>query len=213
MPDPRPLRPAAGMVTRASLLSRIRGGGDAAAWGEFEARYRDLIYRFCTRRGLQHADAEDCAQAVLVNLFKAMQSFRYDPAKGTFRSYIYRCTRGVLSRMNEKSGPVSSRAVLDVDMADMNTWPAAAANDDLAQLWEQEWVAHHMRRAMETVRASVEPRTMSIFEASLSGRTAGEVALEFAMSEAAVQKIRQRIRERLEAAVAEQVAEEEQLHA
>ena len=204
-------RPAAGMLTRASLLSRVRSNGDPAAWAEFESRYRDLIYRFCLSRGLQHADAEDCAQAVLINLFRALPTFRYDRTKGRFRDYVYRCTRSVMSKFSDKSRPVAARFVLDVDMAEVLTWNAPAAGDHLAQQWEQEWIAHHMRRAMDTVRAHVEPQTMQIFEACLAGRTTAEIARELSATEAAVTKARQRVRDRLETIIAEQVAEEDQL--
>jgi RNA polymerase sigma-70 factor (ECF subfamily) len=208
-PDRQPVHAA---VTRASLLSRVRSGGDGAAWAEFESRYRDLVYRFCLSRGLQHADAEDCAQAVLVNLFRAMPNFKYDREKGRFRDYVYRCTRGVLSRMSDKSRPAATRHVLDIDMADVLAWAPPAAGDELAKQWEQEWIAHHMRRAMEVVRAHVEPQTMRVFEAFLAGRSTGEVARELGSTEASVQKARQRVRERLEAQIALQVAEEEELH-
>ncbi len=199
-------------VTRASLLSRVRSGGDSAAWAEFESRYRDLVYRFCLSRGLQHADAEDCAQAVLINLFRAMPTFRYDREKGRFRDYVYRCTRSVLSRMSDKSRPAAARQVLDIDMADVLAWAPPASGDELAKQWEQEWIAHHMRRAMIVVRAHVEPQTMQVFEACMAGRSTSDVAREMECTEAAVQKSRQRVRERLEAQIALQVAEEDELH-
>jgi RNA polymerase sigma factor (sigma-70 family) len=211
--NPQPARAPVAAVTRASLLSRIRSGGDAAAWSEFESRYRDLIYRFCMSRGLQHADAEDCAQAVLINLFRAMPNFRYDREKGRFRDYVYRCTRSVLSRMSDKSRPLAARGVLDIDMADMLAWSVPAAGDELAAQWEREWVSHHMRRAMDVVRAHVEPNTMRIFERCLAGATTSEVAQETGSTEPAVQKARQRVRDRLQAQIALQVAEEDELHA
>ncbi|MFN5945118.1 MAG: RNA polymerase sigma factor [Phycisphaerae bacterium] len=212
-PDRQPVHAAVhAAVTRASLLSRVRSGGDGAAWAEFESRYRDLVYRFCLSRGLQHADAEDCAQAVLVNLFRAMPNFKYDREKGRFRDYVYRCTRGILSRMSDKSRPAATRHVLDIDMADVLAWAPPAAGDELAKQWEQEWIAHHMRRAMEVVRAHVEPQTMRVFEACLAGRSTSDVARELGSTEASVQKARQRVRERLEAQISLQVAEEEELH-
>jgi DNA-directed RNA polymerase specialized sigma24 family protein len=97
-------------------------------------------------------------------------------------------------------------------MADVLAWAPPAAGDELAKQWEQEWIAHHMRRAMEVVRARVESQTMRVFEAFLAGRSTGEVARELGSTEASVQKARQRVRERLEAQIALQVAEEEELH-
>ena len=52
-------------ATRASLLVRLRDGGDAGAWREFVHLYAPVIYGFARKRGLQDADAADLMQDVL----------------------------------------------------------------------------------------------------------------------------------------------------
>ena len=75
-------------TTHPSLLSRVRDTDDVAAWHEFEARYGDLILRYCRARRVQHADAEDVRQLVMIGLASSLRSFTYDPARGRFRSYL-----------------------------------------------------------------------------------------------------------------------------
>ena len=55
-------------TTHPSLLARIQDLDDHAAWREFDARYRDLILRYCRRKGLQPSDAEYVRQIVMLNL-------------------------------------------------------------------------------------------------------------------------------------------------
>ena len=72
----------AGNETRPSLLRRVQNSGDGQAWREFDERYRDLILRYCRRRDLQEADAEDVRQQVMLGLTQSLPRFTYDPTKG-----------------------------------------------------------------------------------------------------------------------------------
>lgn len=200
--------PADPDLTRASLLSRVRGGVDPQAWQEFELRYRELVYRYCRRRGLQHADAEDCTQAVLINMVRAMPRFVYDPQRGRFRDYLHRCTRNVIIRFSQR--PASAPARLDLDV-DVLLQPSASVEEH-AELWESEWVSHHMRRALEVVRSQVEARSFQIFEACLGGLATEDIAREFDVSVDAVHKIKQRLRDRMQEQIAKQIAEEDGAH-
>ena len=59
-------------TTHPTLLSRVRDHEDHRSWREFDSRYRELILRFCRRRGLQQSDAEDVRQIVMLNLARAL---------------------------------------------------------------------------------------------------------------------------------------------
>src|SRR5258708_23853286 len=73
--------------TSTTLLRRLRGDPtDQCAWDEFVARYGKQIYTWCRRWNLQHADAADVTQVVLLKLARGMRTFVYDPA-GSFRGW------------------------------------------------------------------------------------------------------------------------------
>lgn len=186
-------------LTRASLLSRVRNASDEAAWREFDALYHDLLIRFCRRRGLQEVDAADVVQTVMTNLVKALPGFVYDRQRGRFRDYLYRCTGNAIARWaaerNRPDRPNGEGPALD--KADEETD------------WEAEWMAHHYRLAMKTIRKTFEPRSVEIFDRSIAGETVAELAGAMKISEQAVHKVRQRIKARMEELIAAQIAEED----
>src|SRR6187431_3649834 len=80
-------------LTRVSLLVQIRSGSNHAAWAEFVKLYGPVIYGFARKRGLQDADAADLMQEVLRSVSGAAHRLEYDPARGTFRGWLFTVTR------------------------------------------------------------------------------------------------------------------------
>lgn len=193
-------------LTQPSLLSRVRDPSDHAAWREFEGKYRELILRFCRRRGLQQTDAEDVLQLTMTQLVQALPKFIYDKSRGRFRDYLYQTVRSAFSRLKPRPNP--RVAGLDTSMMEM---VPAEDESQAAALWEREWVNHHYRQAMDGVRHSFEPRSIEVFERSVRGEPVEHLALAFAMTTQAVHKVRQRIRNRMEELIAQQVREEDKV--
>ncbi len=188
-------------VTQPSLLSRVRDPADQQAWGAFESKYRDLILRYCRRRGLQQADAEDVRQLTMMKLVRSLPRFVYDPERGRFRDYLYRVLKNALNDATARPS-VTARAVVFVeDVPDA----ASPAGDDV---WEQEWVDHHYRLAMTTIRATFDPRSVQAFERLLAGDPIEMVARQFDMTPAGLHKVKQRVRDRLKELIEAQLREE-----
>ncbi len=192
--------------THASLLSRVRDPADDAAWREFADRYGDLILRYFRSRGLQHTDAEDLRQGVLMALARAMREggFRYSPDKGRFRDYLGTTARHAagrfLARHTRRPGVLS--------MDEMAQAPADG-DDGPDALWEREWVDHHYRSAMETIRGMFDARSIDAFERLAAGMPGEAVAREVGMTHDAVRAAKHRIVARLREVIAWQVQEED----
>ncbi|MCA9251706.1 MAG: sigma-70 family RNA polymerase sigma factor [Phycisphaerae bacterium] len=194
-------------LTRPSLLSRVRNPDDHDAWREFESRYGDLITRYCRSLRLQHSDAEDVRQLVMLNLSSSMRSFQYDPARGRFRTYLGRAVRNAVFRV--KQCPPGRGIPLPLIDGDQLSSVESGDHDATADLWDRHWCEHHLRRAFETLRKSHKPRSIEVFDRLLAGEKTADVAASFEMSVEAVKKVKQRIRAELREIVAEQVAEED----
>lgn len=190
-------------VTHPSLLSRVRDPADHAAWREFDAKYRELILRYAMARGLQHSDAEDLRQMVLMGLSKSMRNFRYRPELGRFRDYLGRVLRNAVTKF--VSRPRRSVALLWTEDPEL----AGAAPPPEDDVWEEEWRQHHFRQALASVEREVEPRSVEVFRALLDGATVKDLAREHGVTDQAVYKIKLRVRDRLRERIAEQIREEE----
>src|SRR5438094_5665857 len=98
------------LLTRASLLVRLRDPKDRAAWQQFVELYGRLVYGFVRQRGLQDADAADLTQEVFQAVARAAGRLDYDPAQGTFRGWLFTVTRNKLYDFLERgrNKPVGS---------------------------------------------------------------------------------------------------------
>jgi RNA polymerase sigma-70 factor (ECF subfamily) len=192
-------------ATHPSLLSRVRDPRDQQAWCEFESRYGDLMLRYARARGLSETDAEDVRQIVLMDLSKYLCGFHYTPARGRFRSYLGRCVQHAVRRVRARPG--RARVVPDAGVI-----PGVAADEesDAEALWQREWIDHHYRLAMRTIRRDFDPRSVAIFDRLLAGVTVKALAVAHGISTQAVNKVKQRIRDRLRLLIAEQIRDEDE---
>src|SRR6185436_19967608 len=124
-------------ATRASLLVRLRDVGDAGAWQEFVHLYAPVIYGFARKRGLQDADAADLMQEVLRSVSGAANRLDYDPARGTFRGWLFTVTRNkVFSFLESRNRRV--RGTGDSSMQ-RRLEEHAKADSDLSADWEADY--------------------------------------------------------------------------
>ncbi len=189
--------------THVTLLKRLADGEDPAAWRDFYERYGELIRGFAVRQGLQAADCDDVVQETLMALTKSMPQFRYEPAKGKFRSYLKTVVlHTIFRRSRQKHGEV---ALEDVEAA----VGKAADDTDTDARWEAEWRRYHVRTAMRTIEAEFNEQDRASFDAyAVAARDARETAESLGLSVDQVYQAKSRILRRLAQLVEEQVREE-----
>ena len=189
--------------THTTLLNRLTAGEDTAAWSEFNDRYGELIRGFARRKGLQPADCDDLLQEVLVSLTKSMPGFRYDPAKGRFRSFLKTVVmRAIYRRFRQKRG--------DVRLEDIGQ-AADPAGDDSAteEIWEAEWQQYHLRLAMQTIDVEFgEADRMAFKHYAIAGQAPQETAVLLGLTINQVYKAKSNILKRLSELIDEQIKEE-----
>jgi RNA polymerase sigma-70 factor (ECF subfamily) len=176
-------------TTPVSLLERLRRPEEHQAWEQFVALYTPLLYHWARRAGLQAQDASDLVQDVLVLLLRKLPEFTYDRGK-SFRSWLRTVTLNRWRQSLRKRGlPVGT------DGVNLNELPQ---DDPAAELWEEEYRRHLVRRALDLMRADFQPSTWkACWEYVVQGRPAAEVAAELGISVGAVHAARLRVLARL----------------
>jgi RNA polymerase sigma factor (sigma-70 family) len=182
--------------TRPSLLARIKDTGDRQAWAEFVDIYAPLIYGFVQKRGLQDADAADLTQEVLGAVARSAARLDYDPAKGTFRAWLFRVVRNELcdfGAARKRNRPGSG----DTDMKRRLEELPAPSEDEVAA-WERDFERQLFALACEQVRRDFQESTWQAFWlTAIQGKSGKEVADVLGLTTAAVYLAKRRVTERL----------------
>jgi RNA polymerase sigma-70 factor (ECF subfamily) len=188
--------------TRASLLVRIRNPQDDEAWAEFVGLYEPVVYRIARQRGFQDADARELTQDVLVAVASAIERWEPDPARGKFRTWLFRIARNLsinllASRRRHAQGTGGT------DFQTLLEEQEAPRGED-SDLFDQEYRRELFGRAVAQVRGQFREATWQAFWlTSVQGRDIGEVAEELGMSAGAVYIARSRVMARLREKVEE----------
>jgi RNA polymerase sigma-70 factor (ECF subfamily) len=178
------------LTTSPSLLERLRGPNDPAAWGRFVDLYTPLLYQWARRAGLQGADASDLVQEVFVVLVRHMPVFVYAPNK-SFRSWLRTVT---LNKWRERQRrlPEPTLGSSDPSLIDL------PAPEDPATFEETEYRQHLARRALQLMQTEFAATTWkACWEVVVAGRRAAEVAAELGISVDSVYTARSRVLRRL----------------
>src|SRR6266404_7342015 len=154
--------------TRASLLGRLKNWQDQLSWQEFFDIYWKLIYGVARKGGLTDAEAQDVVQETLASVAKHMPTFQYDPAIGSFKSWLLIKTRWCIIDQFRKRGPLCGyRPISGTDSA-TGTDPIARLPDPSGQaleaLWDAEWEKNLLDAAIAKVKRRLDPEKYQIFD-------------------------------------------------
>src|SRR5438552_776041 len=123
--------------TRTSLLGRLKNWEDQESWQEFFDTYWKMLYSVARRAGLNESDAQDVVQETIVAVAKKMPEFKYDPAIGSFKSWLMLIIRRRIIDFFRKRGrhvqPPSSRGGSGPRQA-RHEAPSATGTGTLARL-------------------------------------------------------------------------------
>ena len=177
-------------TTRISFIQRLSDRSDEVSWSEFHQHYGELLFRYARRCGASPEEAENVVQEVEMYLFKAMDNFQYDPAKGRFRAYLRLSVVRAMGRKFAKK----SRQEAGIDPRLLDELGDSGQDDR----WEREWRLHCLRWAFRAVAGEFAPVTLEAFRLHvLSDQQAKETAEHLGISLASVYQAKSRVLKRM----------------
>jgi RNA polymerase sigma factor (sigma-70 family) len=155
-------------ATRQTLLSRLKNWDDQESWREFFNRYWRLIHSIALKAGLTEAEAQDAVQETIISVAKTMPTFHYDPARCSFKTWLWHLTQKRIAdqfrnRPPAQRGvsPPSATTLLRTSTVERVPDPASV---DLEAAWEQEWQRAIFEAAVERVRGKAGIEQFQMFD-------------------------------------------------
>lgn len=187
--------------TSRSLLLQVKNPANREAWERFVKIYRPVIFRTALARGMQHADAHDLAQQVLMSVSNSIGRWEQQNESTKFRHWLSRVTKNAIlnALIRQPSDRASGDSAVDnllLDVADRD--PATTA------LIEQEYRRVLFKQAAQSVKAVVQAGTWEAFELTVVNGIAIETAAaQLGRTPGAIYTARSRVMLRLREKIAE----------
>ena len=187
-------------TTRPSLLVRIRDTQDGRAWAEFLEIYAPLVRRLARRGGLQEADADDLAQDVFRAVASAIDRWEPDPARGSFRGWLFRIARNLMINLVAAQGRLP-RGGGDTNVGHLLD-QQPSPDDGATALFDAEYRRQLFLWAVDQVRPAFRESTWQAFwRTAVEGQTPKEVADALGLTTGAVYVYRNRVLARIRRAI------------
>lgn len=182
--------------TRASLILRLPNAADVAAWDEFVAVYRPLVFRAARRQGLQANDAEDLVQEVFSAVAKQIGGWLQRSDRGPFRAWLLRIARNIaVNLLTRKQHGATGYG------GDDSECPLAEIPDRTVEGTSQfdlDYRREVFRWAAEQVQQSVAEKTwLAFYLTHVKGVSVADAARQLGTSVGNVYVVRSRIMNRL----------------
>ena len=183
------------MNTRASLIRRLKNWQDDTSWQDFFKVYWKLIYGVARKAGLSDDEAQDVVQETLISVAKHMPTFEYNPAIGSFKTWLLNMTRWRIIGQFRKRQPAAAHAHTTstgrTDTIDGLVDPNAP---DLDAAWEAEWESNLLHAAMDNLKRRIDPQRCQVFDFYVNKEwPADQVAARFGISVDQVYQIKHRV--------------------
>ncbi len=153
--------------TRATLIHRLKDWQDQASWQDFFDTYWQLIYAVAIKRGLTKSEAEDVVQLTMISVAKHMPGFKYDPAIGTFKTWLLNMTRWRITDQFRNRLPLAEchEECTETDVGDSKIdEDTNHALPELEKLWDAEWEKNLLHAAVNKARRRLDPKQFQIFD-------------------------------------------------
>jgi len=148
------------------------------SWRQIYDQFANAILAYARRRGLNDHSAQDVLQEVMVTLIRCQHQpeSAYNPAVGTFQSWLWGIIRNRVRSVRRKDG--KETALSPIAPTDSNDEPSLPEipqpPPDFAQTEEDQWQQALFAAALRKVQARVAPENFTIYAALLQNEATVE---------------------------------------
>ena len=156
-----------------------------------------MIYGFARNSGLTDDEAQEAVQETLIGVAKHIPTFRYDPAIGSFKSWLLNMTRWRIVAQFRKRQQAPEH-LAPVANSTTRTDPVDRLPDpngkDWIEVWEREWERNVLEAALSRVKKRLNPQQYRVFDFYVNKEWPPEkVADRFGISADQVYQIKHRV--------------------
>lgn len=192
-------------------------GGSRDALGGLIALYWKPLYFFLRRKGMAVDEAKETTQGFFAHLLGQDFLKGVDREKGRFRTFLLRSLENyrvdeVRRKSAKKRGGDAPPLSLDFAAAERDYSTQAPGPDAVEDYFNRQWALAVVARALEALRAELEPATFEALKPHLAGGpsyegTAATLGLSVTSLTNLIHRTRRRYRELVEREVAPSVAD------
>ncbi len=183
--------------TRHSLIVRLQGDQNEAAWTDFATAYEPFLYRMATRQGVPEGHVPDVVQQVLLAVARSVEGWKDDGSPGSFRRWLATVSRNVVIKFMTRERRQTS-AFGGTDMLEaLHAVPDEPSKQQVQQ-YEHELIVW----AAEQIKSEFIETSWAAFWATvIEGRSVADVAAELNVSAGSIYMSRSRIMARIKSKV------------
>ncbi len=189
------------LLTRPSLLFRLRDWGDNESWDEFYRLYRRFIRGLALRAGLNHAESDEVVQDVLSNVANRIKDYEARENRGAFRRWLMNQTRWRIAdkfRQRDRASSQSERYHAGEEEPTNDPFENIA-EESTEDFWELEWQKHVLETAMERLARRVPPKHFQAFDLhARCGQPVAQIAADLGINRPTVYLITHRLKKQLQ---------------
>lgn len=183
-------------LTRETLLQRVRRQRDQQAWGEFVQYYQRYVYSIAYRMGLNHHDAEEIVQTVMLKCWQKLPEFEYDQRKGRFRGWLCTVAGNEVKMLMRRRSQGLNQLTPD-KRAEVQGYLHQVDANPTEQMIEREWVTYITTLAWQRIQNDVGDKEKKAFEMLSKGKQVEEVAQALDLTVSSVYVYKKRVQDRL----------------
>ncbi|NQZ57484.1 MAG: sigma-70 family RNA polymerase sigma factor [Lentisphaeraceae bacterium] len=182
--------------TRQTMLLRLRDKHDDDSWEEFVSYYKQYIYNIVRYMKLNHHDATEIVQLVIIKLWKKLPTFKYDEHRGRFRNWLHTVTANQVKDFLRKKGAALSH-IPDPEKMKEESYINGVSLPEIESIAEREWKTYISNLAWERLQKTFTKTVCDAFMLMIEGYDGATVAQKLDIAESSVYVYKKRVQDRL----------------